>query len=706
MPRPALRALPAILLATNAFAADSAPAAAPIQKVEISAPSGADQRRNDSSGRITVTRDDITRFGDVNVSSLLKRQPGVAVVNGEVRMRGLGSGYTQILIDGEAAPAGFSVDSLAPSMIERIEVMRNGSAEFGAQGIAGSINIVMRKNHARPQRDVTLAAATARGYLVDPSASLRWADQSGELAWSLGAELSRPGFHYDVSNLENEMDSLSGRDNERITRSTGGASTRKISLSPRLNWKRDGGASLAWNATVDRSNIANDGCAVETVVRGVPTTYPDNCSTSRQEVRSLRSDIIWTRVLGPGKLLAKAAVNRYDRESDYLFTGAGNGAALARRVISAAADHTTTLSGKYLAPLGSTHSLGLGWDGGRTSRTELRNQHDTINNGPLPEMLDEDYAATVNRMALFAQDEWAVTPRLQAYLGLRWEGLKTDVAGRTMPHSVRNSSSVLSPVAQLLWKLPDSEKDQLRIALSRTYKAPLTRLLVPRRYTANNNNSPTNPDVRGNPDLRPELAWGLDAGVEKYFGKDGVASISGYVRRVQGVTVSEVDPHITPWLSTPSNKGNAKVAGIEADTKLSPLPSLDLRANAGYNWSRLDAVPAPDNRLAEQSVATSNLGFDYRAAPAFTVGMNLNMQFGGKVRLSERERAYKGPVRSLDAYGLWKISAKSKLRLSVADALQQDQVSGKSYTSATGAYAERFVQTSRIVTRLVLETNL
>jgi outer membrane receptor for ferrienterochelin and colicins len=702
MPRPALFALPVFLLASSTSGAQSTP---PIQKVEISAPSGADQRRNDSAGRLTVTREDIARYGDVNVSSLLKRQPGISVVNGEVRMRGLGSGYTQILIDDEPAPAGFMIDSLAPSMIERIDVMRNGSAEFGTQAIAGSINIIIRKNHPKPQRDLTLGAATARGYLVNPSAALRWADQRGELAWSLGVELSQPGAHIDTSGYQTDYD-LEGRIvNDRIIRTAGEFEAKRIALSPRLNWKLGGGDSLAWQTTIDGSKADNAGCASEIVLQGDYTTYHDNCFTLEARINSLRSDVTWIRTIGPGKLVTKAAVNRFERKTDYLFTGAGEEATLARYVLSESLDHTTTLSGKYLAPLGSTHSLGLGWDGGRTLRTEFRNQRDTTAAGAPLGVLDEAYEATVNRMALFAQDEWAITPRLQAYLGLRWEGLRTDVTGRAMDR-VRNKSSVVSPVANLLWKLPGSEKDQVRLALSRTYKAPQTRLLVPRRYTINNGNSPTNPDVRGNPDLRPELAWGMDAGYEKYFGKDGMASVSAYVRRIEDVVVYALDPAIRPWLSAPSNKGKAKVAGIEADTKFTLHRDLDLRANLGYNWSELDAIPGPDNRLAEQVRVTSNLGFDYRPSPAWTVGANLNLQFAGAERISEQQRAYTGPRRNLDLYALWKTSEKTKWRLSMSDALQQDFASRQSYLSETGLYSRRFFETNRILVRLTLETRL
>ena len=79
-------------------------------------------RRQDTSTRIVVSREDILKFGDPNVLEVMKRLPGVTVSNTEVRMRGLGSGYTQILVNGECQAPGFSLESLGLDAIERIEV--------------------------------------------------------------------------------------------------------------------------------------------------------------------------------------------------------------------------------------------------------------------------------------------------------------------------------------------------------------------------------------------------------------------------------------------------------------------------------------------------------------------------------------------------------------------------------------------------------
>ena len=96
---------------------------------------------------------------------MLKRLPGVTIQGrpgrgGAIRLRGLGSGYTQILLDGERVPPGFSLDSLTPDQIERIEILRAPTAETGARAIAGTINIITRGGYTRRVNDVRLTAAT------------------------------------------------------------------------------------------------------------------------------------------------------------------------------------------------------------------------------------------------------------------------------------------------------------------------------------------------------------------------------------------------------------------------------------------------------------------------------------------------------------------------------------------------------------------
>lgn len=113
-------------------------------------------------------------------------------------------------------------------------------------------------------------------------------------------------------------------------------------------------------------------------------------------------------------------------------------------------------------------------DGTVSQREEERRQREqALPGGRPPVDSDEHFDADIKLLALYAQDEWDITPRWSAYAGLRWEGIDTRSAGDSFD-AWRQRSSVWSPLLQTLWKLPDTKGDQVRLALTRTYKSPST----------------------------------------------------------------------------------------------------------------------------------------------------------------------------------------------------------------------------------------
>ena len=80
-----------------------------VDKIEVTtSQSGYDARQDDTATKIVVGAEEIKRYGDTQVLDVLKRLPGVTVLGNSIRLRGLGAGYTQILIDGDRPPPGFS----------------------------------------------------------------------------------------------------------------------------------------------------------------------------------------------------------------------------------------------------------------------------------------------------------------------------------------------------------------------------------------------------------------------------------------------------------------------------------------------------------------------------------------------------------------------------------------------------------------------
>src|SRR5690349_12253722 len=146
-----------------------------------------EQRRLSTASKMVFGREELDRNGDTNLGDILKRLPGVTLGGapgrgGAVRMRGLGNGYTQILVNGERQPPGFSIESLPPEQVERIEVMRGPVAEHSTQAIAGTINIVLREGYR--QKDIALRAGdSVTAGLHSPNLSLALPGQSGKLSW-------------------------------------------------------------------------------------------------------------------------------------------------------------------------------------------------------------------------------------------------------------------------------------------------------------------------------------------------------------------------------------------------------------------------------------------------------------------------------------------------------------------------------------------
>ncbi len=668
-----------------------------LDKIEVTRTKELDDRQQSTVTKIIVTHDDIVRFGDTRLADVLKRVPGITIggVRGQVadiRMRGLGSGYVQILLDGEPTPPGFSLDLLAPDLIERIEVLRAPTADISAQAIAGTINIVLRRTVQKGQRNLKVVLAEENGR-PSSSANVQLSDRVDAWSYTVAAVLSREKYD-DPAEAEQIGSDAQGNVNlVWLTKQTSTPVIDTISLAPRINWQASNGDTVASDTFVRYQQIQSIFSEKTTTLLGAPPTYASDDLAITYDTTIARTRLDWVHRWSDGASLeTKFGVNYNHRNGDARFHGFDDSGIfiLDRSVRSGATTKGFTTTGKYLTPFATGHALAIGWDDEYSQRDESRIQRDITPTGLPPDNIDENYETRLWRAALFAQDEWDVTPRLSAYAGLRWEGLDTRTAGNVISE-VHNRSNIVSPVLQMLWKLPDTDSDQVRFSVARTYKAPTTAQLTPRRYVANNNTA-TTPDLQGNPDLHPELAWGVDVAYEHALGDGGILGASAFVRRIDSVILHQLVNVDGIWISTPANEGNASVQGFELEAKFNIRtlfktgPNLNVRANLARNWSRVDGVPGPDNRLDRQTPFSSNLGFDYLAdGIPLTVGVNFGFQTGGPVRVSLTQTSDTPVKRVLDAYALWKFDPRTQLRVSLANVLHQNHVARLGYFDDNGA---------------------
>jgi outer membrane receptor protein involved in Fe transport len=158
----------------------------------------------------------------------------------------------------------------------------------------------------------------------------------------------------------------------------------------------------------------------------------------------------------------------------------------------------------------------------------------------------------------------------------------------------------------------------------------------------------------------------------------------------------------------PFNFGDARTFGLELESKF-PLkslyasaPAIDLRASVSRNWSTVESVPGPNNRLDQQTPVSATFGIDYRLG-ALTTGASYAFKNGGPVRISVNQMAYQSVRRDLDMYALWKFDPKYQLRLALSNVLRQDYINSGSYADGTGSVTRSSIYPGKMIVRATME---
>lgn len=689
--------------AAPAAAAPAAPGAgaAPAgpQRVEVSGRgSDSDERRRSTAAKIVVGREEIERFGDSSTSELLKRLPGVTIGGapgrgGAPRMRGLGGGYTQILVDGERVPRGFSLESVPPEQIERIEILRAPTAETGARAIAGTINIVLREGFAKRLNDLRLGLQLERSRL---SPSLSWTrnDRLGpDWVYNFSLSAFRQNRENHTTVQTTSVDGASGATTlSQREQATSIEQRQGVHASGRLQWRGEQGQALVLTPLlIHAEGRTRRRSELEQAIGQAPPAYDRSEGTTPGRFTLLRLNAQYNRLLGDGsRLELRSGLGDAHWRGRTTRDELREPSTLLRRLDDQSDNRelNATLNLKLSRLVGESHSLVAGAELEANRRREQRSSLEIRPDGSVVDRLadfDENLDARSRRAALYAQDEWNATPRLAGHAGLRWEGIATDGPGADGVLR-RNRSSVWTPLLHAVYKLDGESRDQLRVSLTRSYRSPTLANLIA-RPALSAQNSATIPDRLGNPELRPELARGIDIAIERFLPASGVLSANLFHRRIRDLIRSPTrfDPASGRYVSQPLNIGDATSTGLELEAKFrlrdlwAQAPRINLRSNLSVFRSRVQSVPGPDNRLDQQPAATANLGADWRLANLpLTLGGNLNWQPGYTTRVSPEQTVVAGRKLVVDAYALWTFSPAMQLRLSGSNLRPRDYFSSNS----------------------------
>lgn len=673
-----------------------------LNRVEVQGRSSDDaQRRASTASKIIIGREEIERYGDSTIGEVLKRLPGVTTGGrpgrgGEVRMRGMGSGYTQILVNGERMPPGFSLDELPPDQIERIEVMRAPTAEFGARAVAGTINVVLREALQRRLNEVRAALAAENGE-VRP-----------HLSWTRNDKLDDHGSAYNltVNAMQNrQQEDINSRTvtlvpdtgDQTVLQTLGHtANTRKsINMTGRVQWRLDNGDTLALQpfVVVNRGTSASTFDQTQTPeIASGPDHYNFNHVESQGDNRSVmaRLNAQWNKRLSDvSRLEVRAGVGRMS------MTGNNNRREYEDSTLTRTQDDHTksrdtswSFNSKYSHQLPDEHNLVAGVEGEGTGRNQTRNCLENGSNCAYLLDFGDDVDASTRRLAAYAQDEWSVGKQWGFYAGLRWEGIQTD--SKAVNYNVSNSSSVLTPLLHAVYKLDEKSREQIRASLTRSYRSPQLNDLIARpsvnsQYPCLNGvpcgtNAINYPDRMGNPDLKPEMATGVELGWEKYMTKGGLISANLFYRHINDLirTVTALEDVSWSaqqrWVSKPRNIGTAQTWGLELEAKfrldeyLTDAWPVNIRSNLSLFHSEVAGIQGPNNKLDQQPSYTANLGADYRLRSLpLTLGGSINYTPSNTIQQTTLTEISSDKKRVFDVFATWAVSSATSLRVSATN---------------------------------------
>lgn len=630
-------------------------------------------RTETTAPELVYDRQFFEEFEPVSVGDQLRRVPGVAFTSdiGESdapQLRGLGEGYTQVLVNGRPIPGAGNdrtvyVDRIPAEIVDRIEIIRSPSADIDSQGVGGTINIILKDGATLPPGVILRAGVTHdvdngknRGNFA---ASVSGGNDAGDVFYSLTLDAQERFNNKDVVEEVFEEDSVGFA--EEVARGGMGRSLQQWdnpaqSVAVERTEEQDSRDSrdisfngdLTWNIDMD-SSLRLDGFYLSTArdehqdtvvyegdgsVGGLDLDNPElEFQDADFNQNSWGLSALYERTLSDVSSMKVDAsfTNFVDDSTELTYEETMDG--LVENEEVDADDSEWMLGASYTRDLPNWAARGAQLKVGFSAKWKDRDYRLRLDE----DLDDEDYATsdgrfnyTEDRFDVYGLVKWNLSDAVVLETGLRGESTRikqqyeTDfLEGGELQESESGSADnkvfLLNPSAHLQWKLTDN--DQLRFSVARTVRRPIIDQLIP----ALSLESPGDEDVTvGNPDLEFETSLGIDVGYERRFGKRGVLGLNVFTRDIKdlialvntGESVESVglDPEDYPGgLYTYLNIGDARTHGFELDLS-TPLDMFGLEetgvfANYTRLWSeRADPAGGGDIRIDYQPTYVYNIG--------------------------------------------------------------------------------------------------
>tara|TARA_B100001115_G_scaffold182899_1_gene180299 strand:- start:1593 stop:3995 length:2403 start_codon:yes stop_codon:yes gene_type:complete len=563
-------------------------AASVFEEVEVVAQSKMMEFEQDK--RVFNVAKDLTSVGS-NASDILNNLPSVTVdVEGNVALRG--SSNVRILINGK--PSGLigsdpasALRQLQGNTIEKIEVITNPSARYDAEGEAGIINIVLKK---QDQKGFNGSFDLSGGYpeLYGAGATMNYRQ-------------NRLNFFTNIS-FNQRRSPGGGRSDQKFFLPDTTYSFSRDRYQSRggydFNFRAGMDYYLSENQTLTGSFLYSPSreknyVDLEFVDRDINNAIVrevnrHDAETETEEV--VEGNLSWQKTFGNNKDHKWTADFRYsledDRENSRIEQDTlGRPGTFLQQVANLEYQRSTLFQTDYVHPLGEKRSYELG---ARSTLREIENDYelsDRADDGtyiPDPEF-DSRFLFTENVYAAYGIYNGAYQKKITYQLGLRAEitDLTTEVGYGDSVN--RRNYANLFPSAFFTYSF--SPLSDLQLSYSRRISRPGFRTLAPFFGFSDNRNF-----FSGNPNVNPEFTDSYEAGYVRYFEKGSLYSGLYYRHRtgvIERITLVEERDGQEFTRFFPINLAVQDAYGMEFNFQYDLAKWYELNANLNLFYTQL-----------------------------------------------------------------------------------------------------------------------
>jgi len=590
--------------------------------------SSVEQNLKDAPASISViTREDLQRKPVQNLKEVLKDVPGVQLTNESdnrqgVSIRGLGSSYTLILVDGKRVNSrnavfrhnDFDLSWIPAESIERIEVVRGPmSSLYGSDALGGVVNIITRKVgtqwHGTLSADTTVQEHRDRG---DSGNGNFFA--SGPLVDDL---------------LGVKVYGALGKRNKDQASSASGSTGQ-----PRIEGYTSRNANVEFSLTPDKDQDITFGYGMDRQDRDSDTLDKNRIE---RENYSLGHAGRW----GVANTELRFYGEKIENKNAKTITSKNN-----------------SLDGKVVIPLGDyTQFLTFG---GEYRNDKLEDAVNMKNGG----------SVQANQYALFLEDEWHIFENLTLTGGVRMDDHE-------------NYGVNWSPRAYLVYNATDTVT--LKGGWASAFKAPSLLQLSPDWLSGSCRGSCNvvgNKDLKA--ETSESMEFGLYYAGQRGWLEDVTASATVFqndiddmitVIRTANRSLAPSYPNFAGFDASGNpifryyNVNKARIRGLETELGLPVANKLNLRLNYTYNDAR-DLSNGGNKPLSELPFHTTNATLDWKPLEDWSFYLSAN--YKGVSRTVTDGNATPGGYTTWNTGGSYQVNKAVKIRAGVLNLTDKD----------------------------------